>query len=95
MKRPRLTTAAVIFNASSGFTAPNAANDAAARRHSALRGYSPVSAKFQSSNGLVYRLSVKGFGNAGEANALCASRKRAGGSCFVRSVAGDKPVFKP
>jgi hypothetical protein len=64
----------------------------AARRYSALRGFSPVSAKFHSPKGLVYRLSVKGFGNAEQAKNLCQSLRRAGGECFVRSVAGDAPV---
>lgn len=69
-----------------------AAWNAASRRYSVLRGYSPVSARFNSSKGLVYRLSVKGFGNPNEAKSLCVSVRRAGGSCFVRSVAGDVPV---
>jgi Flp pilus assembly protein TadD len=64
----------------------------AARRYSALRAYSPVSARFNSSRGLVYRLSVKGFGNAEQAKNLCQSLRRSGGQCFVRSVAGDAPV---
>ena len=64
----------------------------AARRYSVLRGYSPVSARFNSSKGLVYRLSVKGFENAGQAKKLCMSLQRSGASCFVRSVAGDAPV---
>jgi tetratricopeptide (TPR) repeat protein len=66
-------------------------NDAA-RRYSALRRFSPVSAKFQSPKGMVYRLSVKGFGTAQQAKSLCQSLRRAGGECFVRSVAGDAPV---
>ncbi len=69
-----------------------AAWNTAARRYAVLRGYSPVSARFNSSQGLVYRLSVKGFANANEAKDLCVSVRRAGGSCFVRSVAGDVPV---
>ena len=64
----------------------------ASRRYSALRAYSPVSAKFNSPKGLVYRLSVKGFGSADQAKNLCQSLRRAGGECFVRSVAGDAPV---
>ena len=51
-----------------------------------------MSAKFRSPKGLVYRLSVKGFANSREATALCSSLKRAGGSCFVRNVAGDSPA---
>lgn len=66
-------------------------NDAA-RRHAALRAYSPMSARFNSSKGLVYRLSVRGFGNAQQAKDLCMALRRSGGSCFVRTVAGDTPV---
>ncbi len=64
----------------------------AARRHASLRAYSPVSARFKSANGLVYRLSVKGFGSASQAKDLCQALRRAGSECFVRSVAGDAPV---
>ena len=69
-----------------------AAWSAAVRRYSVLRGYMPVSARFNSSKGLVYRLSVKGFENVGQAKGLCSSLRRSGASCFVRSVAGDAPV---
>jgi Flp pilus assembly protein TadD len=64
----------------------------AARRYASLRAYAPVSARFNSPKGLVYRLSVKGFGSASQAKNLCQSLRRAGGECFVRSVAGDAPV---
>jgi hypothetical protein len=37
-------------------------------------------------------LAVKGFASVGEANALCASLRRGGGTCFVRKFAGDAPV---
>ena len=63
-----------------------------ARKFSALKDYTPVSARFASSKGTVYRLSVKGFDNLREAQGLCSSLRRSGGSCFVRSVAGDAPV---
>jgi len=63
-----------------------------AHRYGALRGYAPVSARFASPRGTVYRLSVHGFGSTNEASALCASLRRAGGTCFVRNVAGDAPV---
>lgn len=62
------------------------------RRHAALRSYSPVIAQFNSPQGLVYRLSVKGFASPDEAKGLCKSLKRSGAKCFVRSVAGDAPV---
>ena len=63
-----------------------------ARKYPALRGYTPSSARFESAKGTVYRLSVKGFASDGDARNFCASLKRAGGKCFVRSVAGDAPV---
>jgi cell division septation protein DedD len=66
--------------------------DKAAKRYSALRAYTPMSAKFASAQGTVYRLSVKGFSSVREAQGLCSALKKAGGSCFVRSVAGDTPV---
>jgi len=61
-------------------------------RFGALRNFAPVSARFDSPRGTFYRLSVKGFASVGEAQALCSSVRRAGGNCFVRSVAGDVPV---
>lgn len=64
----------------------------AAKRFGALHGYTPMSARFASAKGTFYRLSVKGFSSVGEANALCAAVRRAGGACFVRNVAGDAPV---
>jgi D-alanyl-D-alanine carboxypeptidase len=69
-----------------------AAWNAASKRHSALRDFTPMSARFNSPKGVVYRLSVKGFSGPSEAKNLCVSLRRAGGSCFVRSVAGDAPV---
>ena len=63
-----------------------------ARRYSALRGYAPMSARFASPRGTFFRLSVHGFGSVNEASALCASLRHAGGTCFVRKVAGDAPV---
>jgi Flp pilus assembly protein TadD len=69
-----------------------AAWNAAARRYGALREYTPMSARFDSPKGTFYRLSVKGFASMNEANALCTSLRRGGGTCFVRKVAGDTPV---
>ncbi len=69
-----------------------AAWNTAARRYGALREYIPMSARFDSPKGTFYRLSVKGFASVGEANALCASLRRGGGTCFVRKFAGDTPV---
>jgi Flp pilus assembly protein TadD len=65
---------------------------AAAKRYAAVRGYSPVSARFDSAKGPVYRLSLKGFASDRDARLLCESLRQSGGSCFVRNVAGDAPV---
>lgn len=69
-----------------------AAWNSSAKRFGALKAYTPMSARFDSAKGTFYRLSVKGFASVGEANALCASVRRSGGSCFVRNIAGDTPV---
>lgn len=63
-----------------------------AAKYPSLRGYTPGAAKFASAKGTVYRLSVGGFGSHGQAQNFCASLKKAGSACFVRSVAGDAPV---
>lgn len=69
-----------------------AAWNVAAHRFGSLKGYTPVSARFASPKGTFYRLSVKGFGSDREARLVCESLRKAGGSCFVRNVAGDRPV---
>jgi D-alanyl-D-alanine carboxypeptidase len=63
-----------------------------AKKYPALRGYNPATARFESAKGTVYRLSVQGFASDAAARDFCGALKRAGGSCFVRSVAGDAPV---
>jgi len=63
--------------------------NSSAHKFAGLKNYAPMSAKFASPKGTFYRLSVRGFKNLGEANALCSSLRRQGGSCFVRNVAGD------
>ena len=77
------------------YQSPNrvlAAWTGAAHKYGALKAYLPMSARFASPKGTFYRLSVRGFNNLGEANALCGSLRRQGGSCFVRNFAGDAPV---
>lgn len=61
-------------------------------KHGSLKRYTPVTARFAGAQGTVYRLAVKGFASNAEANSLCNSIKRSGGSCFVRNVSGDAPV---
>ena len=63
-----------------------------AGRFGALRGFQPVTARFDGPQGIVYRLAVHGFGTGREALSLCNSLKRSGGSCFVRAVSGDAPI---
>lgn len=69
-----------------------AAWDGEARKYGVLKAYAPMSARFVSPKGTLYRLSVRGFGNVAEAKALCASLHHSGGACFVRNVEGDSPV---
>ena len=63
-----------------------------AKKYPALRGYNPATARFETAKGTVYRLSVQGFASDAAARDFCGALKRAGGNCFVRSVAGDAPV---
>jgi Flp pilus assembly protein TadD len=86
------SSAVVQIGAYSNAQRVAAAWSSAAHRYGALRAYTPMSARFDSGKGTFYRLSVKGFGSVGEANSLCASIRRGGGTCFVRGVAGDSPV---
>ena len=62
------------------------------RRFPSLNRYRPVSARFDSAKGVVYRLAVKGFASNGEAQGMCESLQGKGMTCFVRRVAGDSPV---
>jgi len=93
---PRLRTgnsrAVVQIGAYSSRDRVAAAWSKVSSKHGSLKRYTPVTARFAGAPGVVYRLSVKGFASNAEANSLCASLKRAGASCFVRSVSGDAPV---
>jgi D-alanyl-D-alanine carboxypeptidase len=93
---PRLRTgnsrAVVQLGAYSSRERIAAAWSKVAGKHGSLKRYTPVTARFAGAQGVVYRLSVKGFASNGEAANLCASLKRAGSNCFVRSVSGDAPV---
>jgi Flp pilus assembly protein TadD len=62
------------------------------KRYPALREYMPMTARFDSPKGTVYRLSIRGFSNQQEAIARCRLLKTRGGNCFVRGFAGDAPV---
>jgi Flp pilus assembly protein TadD len=62
------------------------------QRFPALRGYLPLRARFDSSNGTYWRLSIQGFANQRDAIARCGQLRNNGGKCFVRGFAGDSPV---
>ncbi|MFL6829792.1 MAG: tetratricopeptide repeat protein [Sphingomicrobium sp.] len=62
------------------------------KRYPKLRDYAPMTARFESTKGTVYRLSVRGFASQREAIARCNLLKGNGGACFVRNVAGDAPI---
>lgn len=62
------------------------------KKYPNLRVYSPMVARFNSPRGTVWRLSIRGFDNQQEAAARCQTLRSKGGSCFVRSTAGDAPV---
>jgi hypothetical protein len=59
-----------------------------ARVHPRLASFSPNGAKVSARGMTHYRLSVGGFARD-EAMKLCGSVRASGGSCFVRSAAGD------
>lgn len=61
----------------------------AVRRTPALKGMTPSSASVSTSAGSFQRLAVGGFDRSG-ADTLCRKVRAGGGSCFVRSGAGDK-----
>ena len=62
------------------------------KKYPALRDYTPMRARFNGPNGTVWRLSIKGFASRQEAVDRCEKLQGRGGSCFVRTVAGDAPV---
>ena len=62
------------------------------KSYPALRAHLPVRARFVSPKGTFWRLSIGGFDNPGQAIARCQLLQRRGGKCFVRGIAGDRPV---
>lgn len=66
--------------------------DRATRRIGALAGHSASTAKVRVLGMSLYRLSVTGFASRQVAGQVCTRIRNAGGSCFVRTIAGDKPM---
>jgi Flp pilus assembly protein TadD len=61
------------------------------RRTPQLKGLTPASASVSTKAGAFQRLSVGGLARA-DADALCREVRGDGGTCFVRTAAGDKPA---
>ncbi|MFZ3483739.1 tetratricopeptide repeat protein [Sphingomonas sp. 3-13AW] len=90
---PRAVVAAsgryyVQLGAHQSATIARVAWDTAQRRHKALAALTPSAAKVQVGGSSLYRLSVGGFAQA-QAATLCRQLQAEGGSCFVRTHAGD------
>lgn len=64
----------------------------ASARINALEGRTASTAQITVNGATLHRLSVSGFGDRQAATQVCARVQAAGGSCFVRSVAGDTPM---
>ncbi len=86
------SSAVVQLGAYSSRSFVNVAWSNLAKKHAALRDFTPSSARFDSAKGTVYRLSIQGFASDGDARDFCEALQQRGGKCFVRSVAGDAPV---
>ncbi len=56
------------------------------QRHAALAGFDGVATMVNVGGRTFHRLNATGFDSREEANALCAQIRRAGGTCFVRSL---------
>jgi D-alanyl-D-alanine carboxypeptidase len=97
-RRAALTTAqqrsrtVVQLGAYANRSALSAAWHHSSGKFAALRGYTPVAARYDGERGTFFRLSVQGFSTSRQATDLCSSLKRAGAACFVRNFAGDAPV---
>lgn len=62
------------------------------RRHASLSAHDGVTSSASVGGRTVFRLSATGFANRNAANGVCASVRRAGGNCFVRSMAAGENV---
>ncbi|RVT94253.1 SPOR domain-containing protein [Sphingomonas crocodyli] len=57
-----------------------------------LAAYTPSGSDYRVGKATLYRLSVGGIATRAEAAKLCTRIKAAGGSCFVRATANDRPL---
>lgn len=64
----------------------------AARRIGMLRDYTPSTATVVSGGAVLHRLSLSGFASRSDAARVCETLRARGGTCFVRTTAGDMPL---
>ena len=57
-----------------------------------LAAYTPSGSDLRVGKATLYRLSVGGIATRAEASKLCTRIKAAGGTCFVRTTANDRPL---
>lgn len=65
---------------------------AAVGQYGRLGAFQPSSSGVSMRGRTLHRLSVSGFSTSREAQGLCLRFRRQGGSCFVRTLAGDQPI---
>ena len=63
-----------------------------AQRSFGLRSEQPVTMTFDHDGRLLHRVAIAGFERRGDASSLCATIQARGGTCFVRSSAGDAAI---
>jgi Flp pilus assembly protein TadD/cell division septation protein DedD len=79
----------VQLGAFSSSARAEAAWAAAAKKNSALSKHGPSTSRVTAKNASLYRLAVSGFTSRDDASRVCTQVRSTGGSCFVRSSAGD------
>jgi Flp pilus assembly protein TadD/cell division septation protein DedD len=79
----------VQLGAFSSSARAEAAWAAAAKKNAALSKRNPSTSRVTAKNASLYRLAVSGFTSRDDASRVCTQVRSNGGSCFVRSSAGD------
>jgi cell division septation protein DedD len=92
LPRPSGGRYAVQIGAFDTLDVAQASWDRSARRIGMLRDYTPSTATVVSGGAMFHRLSVSGFATRAEAIRVCETLRARGGTCFVRTTAGDMPL---
>jgi Flp pilus assembly protein TadD len=92
LPRPSGGRYAVQIGAFDTLDVAQASWDRSARRIGMLRDYTPSTATVVSGGAVFHRLSVSGFATRAEAIRVCETLRARGGTCFVRTTAGDMPL---